>query len=895
MKQLLLTALASCSFLFATAQNIESVRIISSSNYETCTEIGYDTLGNLFVAGLFSGTIDLDPNAGTTPLTSTAFNDGYVAKYDPLGNIQWARQLEVTGGMFINALETSPDGSVLVSGWFIDTIDLDPGIPVVQEVSTGAKDIFLLKLTADGNYLWSHTWGNSNGDDEGLALATDANDNIFLSGLFVGPQDLDPGAGTYTATSTGTQDAFLLKLDAAGLFQWAGTVGTTQGEYISGLHCDSANNIVATGQFWGTMDVDPGAGVFNLGGSSFNSHGFAVKWSGAGALVWGVYFVGSNNEIPRDVVVHSNENIFICGAFRGTTDFDPGAGTANLISNGSYDAFVVELDANGNYINGGSWGGSGTDDAIDLGVTTSGDLFVGGFFSGSVDFDIGATQNFSTSLGGSDFYTLKIDNAFNYAWTYATGSASINVFYGIDTYNELVSMCGHFNLTVDFSGGAGTNNISSISNSNDGFWVEFDNCPITTINQTAGICAGDSIYLQNGWQTLAGTYYDTIDAHPTCDTIIATQLTLGTTNFAATEGICVGDSFFLESAWQTIAGNYIDTFTTSGCDSIVTTTLTLHPNYTDTTTAFVCDNDSILIGGTYQNTPGFYTDSYQTQFGCDSTVVTELVHLPSYNLQINSSICDGDSLLIGSIWQTSPGLYVNPYQSVHGCDSIILTVLTVNPNYNINQTASFCTGDTLMFNGTNITQAGIYVFPETSVNGCDSTITLTVSETFAPVFTAEPDTLVCSNDGVTTLLYTTNPSLSYIWHNGTVAATLTIDDSMLPDGPYTFWATGTNSSGCSATDSVYVQVETCFGIADGANAQPLKVFPNPTTNYFDVEQPNRVLASQITVYTITGKQVLNAQLINQKERISTSDWPAGVYFVIVRSESDTYHARLIKQ
>ncbi|MCH2420088.1 MAG: hypothetical protein MK181_09770, partial [Acidimicrobiales bacterium] len=81
------------------------------------------------------------------------------------------------------------------------------------------------------------------------------------------------------------------------------------------------------------------------------------------------------------MAVDSSGNVYTAGSFSGTVDFDPGAGTANLSSNGSEDVFVSKLDSSGNYVwaknfgvPGPDYGGSAAEDAAGASDTITEDL-----------------------------------------------------------------------------------------------------------------------------------------------------------------------------------------------------------------------------------------------------------------------------------------------------------------------------------------------------------------------------------------------------------------------------------------------------------------------------------------------------------------------------------------
>ena len=122
-------------------------------------------------------------------------------------------------------------------------------------------------------------------EDEGLSIATDNSGNVYTTGTFKVTVDFDPGQGGYNLISTGSEDIFISKLDSTGSFIWAKSFGNISVEKGLDITLDNSGNIYAVGQFTGTVDFDPGPGVFNL-----NSNGdydlFICKLTSSGNLVW---------------------------------------------------------------------------------------------------------------------------------------------------------------------------------------------------------------------------------------------------------------------------------------------------------------------------------------------------------------------------------------------------------------------------------------------------------------------------------------------------------------------------------------------------------------------------------------------------------------------------------
>jgi hypothetical protein len=100
-------------------------------------------------------------------------------------------------------------------------------------------------------------------------------------------------------------------------------------------------------------------------------------------------------------------NTILAGYFSGTIDMDPGPGVLTATTSGSaeYDFVIVKLDPSGNFIWGKEIGGPANEDALDLDIDASGNVYVVGEFGGTVDFDPGAGTNNVTTAGHYSSWT----------------------------------------------------------------------------------------------------------------------------------------------------------------------------------------------------------------------------------------------------------------------------------------------------------------------------------------------------------------------------------------------------------------------------------------------------------------------------------------------------------
>ena len=253
--------------------------------------------------------------------------------------------------------------------------------------------------------------------------------------------------------------------------------------------------------------------------------------------------------------------------------------------------------------------------------------------------------------------------------------------------------------------------------------VPLNYIPLTdTVN--VQLCAGDSVFASGAYQTLPGIYHDSLQTISGCDSVIVTVVSVApayTNN--TTINICTGDSVLIGGVYQQIAGIYSDTIQSlSSCDSIISTTLNVLPAYFYSYTLDICNGDSILVGGAYQTASGVYSDTIQTLSSCDSIISTTLNVLPVYFYSDTIDICNGDSVLIGGAYQTVSGVYSDTIQTLSSCDSIISTTLNVLPAYFYSNTINICNGDSALIGGIYQNTAGWYVDTLISSGGCESIV-----------------------------------------------------------------------------------------------------------------------------------------------------------------------------
>jgi Beta-propeller repeat len=237
------------------------------------TAVAVDGSGGVHVVGTFGGTVDFNPGSGTFNLKSRD-GSGYVWKLNTNGVFVWAKNFE--GAVSDIALDSS---GIYMTGTFSGRSDFDPTQGRFLLTSAGGTDVFVSKFSTAGTFQWAKRMGGSDQDGlyGGLAITLDTMSNIYLTGGFYSPTaDFDPGPGTYNLSNHGvaSSDVFVVKLTSAGNFDWAVSAGSTNADYGYGVAVDSAGNVYVTGSVSGTVDFDPGTGIYELSGPT---RGFVWK------------------------------------------------------------------------------------------------------------------------------------------------------------------------------------------------------------------------------------------------------------------------------------------------------------------------------------------------------------------------------------------------------------------------------------------------------------------------------------------------------------------------------------------------------------------------------------------------------------------------------------------
>ena len=363
----------------------------TGNGYIEGSTVTTDSFGNIYVSGYFSSE---NMTIGTVTLQNavSSFNDLFLAKYDPSGNLLWAQRYGGSSNDRGTSVTTDKAGNVYLTGYFYspkigfgtDTltnagnvgdifivkfdglgnviwakregaaaleiphsihVDSNNNIIVTGRFSSnvitfgttiltlaGSMDVFIVKYDAYGNLLWAKGAGGGS-NDEGYSLSTDDSGNIYVSGYFTQPARF----GTIQLISDGQADMFLAKYDPSGNVLWAKRAGGKGDDRATSVKTDASGNSYITGYY--TNYSISFASVLLPNEPGDNS--FLAKYDTNGNVLWAIGVGGDSQALDLTLF---NSDVYVCGSFQADKLV---YGTTNLIINGNSDFFILNCDTDG--------------------------------------------------------------------------------------------------------------------------------------------------------------------------------------------------------------------------------------------------------------------------------------------------------------------------------------------------------------------------------------------------------------------------------------------------------------------------------------------------------------------------------------------------------------------
>ncbi|NME71052.1 T9SS type A sorting domain-containing protein [Flammeovirga aprica] len=420
-----------------------------------------DTAGNVVSVGRFFGNKDFDPSPTATYTLSTNYTATYIQKVDINGSFLWAKALSGTGQSKPRQVGTDEEGNIYIVGRYSGTVDFNPH-PSQTENRTALimnsiyyENPFVLKLDPNGNFLWVYT-AEGNGIDEAIDVDVDSYGNVYATGFFHNVINFTPtpGNGNIHSSAANSVDIFVVKINKLGQLQWVNTTGLFYRDEPNSITVGSDNYVYCSGTF------DDSAG---------NKSAYIQKISPNNSVDYVKTFnLNGNVNKLTDLELDSEDNIYMYGAFAGTTDFDPNSGTAYVSASGTNDDYLLSLNSAGQF----RWvktfnGGMSSLNVGNLSIDLQDNIFC-------------ATQNSNVQFQIRQYEKTQgiFIKEYQFNSTSSTGLLDISKVNKCGVYLSGLYASG---ITIDADPSTGVSNLSNTSNTHQSFMIRL-NLEISNLN-----------------------------------------------------------------------------------------------------------------------------------------------------------------------------------------------------------------------------------------------------------------------------------------------------------------------------------------------------------------------------------------------------------------------------
>lgn len=705
---------------------------------------------------------------------------------------------------------------------------------------------------------WAHAAGGSFADQaEGLCI--DQSGNVYVTGQFSNTVDFDPDTSQSIFTSMGITDIFLQKWNANGELLWAVSIGGTGFDVGYAVTSNDFGDVFIAGFFSETVDFDPGPGTFNMT-SNGSTDAFVLKLDSAGSFVWAQAFGAENLDRVQAIALDQAGNVLLTGTFSATVDFDLGAGTNFITSNGSRDMYTMKLDPAGNYIWATRIGGLMEEFATGIAVDAENNIYRTGYFKGQLDFDPGTGTSMQQSNGQEDYFIIKQDSAGSLEWVHTFGSGGLDAANGIslDSLGNPI-ITGRFAGSVDADPGIDTSLMTSVTASC--FAHKLDTAGnLLWSRGFPGYATGRAIASgPAGNVFLSGEFYGTVDCDPDTGQLLIYPvggvdmygITLDfdgnfiwATNAGSTGedcGFAVGIgpdksaymAGFFSQATEFDPGPGSQILTSNGLRDSFTAKYRFCPEISAVDVITSCDSLTWINGVTYYASDSTAQDTLSSMDGCDSILTLHLTIVnESYGTDVITA-CDSTVWIDGNSYYSSNNTATHTIANARGCDSIVTLDLTINT---------------------------VSAF----VDVVGTTLT-------AQAVLAEYQWLKCNDDGSYTLLLNdTNQSFT-----------------ATQSGDYALQVTD------QCTDTSECITVTVVGLSGTSLFDGTMVFPNPTQGSINV-QLGTLKVAELKLFNTMGQLVQTATVTDRGHQLKIEGAP-GVYFLELNSQDITKRFRIVKE
>ncbi|HEY6162228.1 MAG TPA: SBBP repeat-containing protein, partial [Bacteroidia bacterium] len=641
----------------------------------------------------------------------------------------------------------------------------------------------------------------------------------------------------------GSGDGFLVKFDASGNRLWATYYGNNGDDRVRGLCLDNAGNVYLSGFTTSISGIASGGGFQNSYGGG-TGDAFLVKFDANGNRIWSTYYGGTNDESGYGVTTDAAGNVYLTGESVSTNGISY-LGFQNM-NGGSYDAFLVKFDANGNRIWATYYGGTGAEFAFDAVTDAGGNVYLVGETSSATAIASGGFQN--TYGGAYDGFLVKFNASGARQWATYYGGSPSDCISGVCIDNAGRIYCsGQTGSTSGIASGGFQTTFGG--GAFDNFLVKFDG-------------SGSRI-----WSTYYGGPGDE-NQDNSCETDGSGNIYLSSIT-PSTSGIASG-------GFQNIYGGGTSDAYLVRFDSLGNRLAATYYGGSGSDMGYgLCTNSlgNVYWGGITSSTTSIASGGFQNTYGGGSydaflVKLTNCSNVPSSPGSISglTTVCSGstNTYSINAVPGATSYTWILPggWSGTSATTSITATAGT--------------TGGTISV---------------TANNACGSSPTQTLTVTVPSVTYNETQTGMCVNWPPQTLTPGIPGGGTY---SGTAVTGNTFDPAAAGAGSFYIVYTFTDINGCTNADSSLITVGLCTGTGQVTdNSEQLFLYPNPFSNTFVIVTQGE--CQVMTLFNVLGEDLGRWILKQGENSIDLHQLETGIYFIEVRSGNQMITRKIIKE
>ncbi|MCT4623804.1 MAG: T9SS type A sorting domain-containing protein, partial [Schleiferiaceae bacterium] len=437
------------------------------------------------------------------------------------------------------------DDKIFVSGRFELSFNVKVNSTSQTYQSKGYKDAFLMCMNTSGNVLWNRTFGGT-ASDYARGLAADSLKNVYLTGSYRFTVDFAPGPSVKNKTSAGYQDVFILSLDSLGNFRWVNVNYCPGTNHPAAITIDKNQDLIVSSDFNGIIDVNPDSAITQNITTHGNHDILLQKFNSNGTLLWYKHIGGNKFDRIYALATDTAGNIYGTGAFGDTVDFDPGTGVANRISQGYFDGFLFRYSPQADFV----W--VRTFPAVEfvtpahIRVTENNEIFSSGRHNKGMTVNVGGSNQIFATGGNYDGYLLKHDINGTGLFASTLGNYREDAILSFAiNNNDELVTTGFFGNIVDFDLGPSTHSITAPGIGKQLFIAKYSQCPYTKIDV---IESCEPIVWRNGnlYSSSNSSATFTVNNPTGCDSVYQLDFTRKTVK---TQVINLGSALTVNEYW----------------------------------------------------------------------------------------------------------------------------------------------------------------------------------------------------------------------------------------------------------------------------------------------------------------------------------------------------------